>query len=145
MPIACGLWLSLLESESGATNLYRLPTEKEWEYAAGGKKSRVYPWGDKEPSPTLANYNNNEGATTPTGRYPEGASPEGLHDMAGNVWEWSDDWYYKKEDWRAVRGGAYKYSDSDALRCSSRGFGYPDDGLFSVVGFRVIRSSHFSS
>ncbi len=138
------LWLSLLESESGETNLYRLPTEKEWEYAAGGKKSRKYPWGDKEPSPTLANYNNNEGATTPTGRYPEGATPEGLHDMAGNVWEWTEDLYQKGKDWRAIRGGEYKYSNADALRCSSRVI-YNPRYLNLNVGFRVIRSSHSSA
>jgi formylglycine-generating enzyme required for sulfatase activity/energy-coupling factor transporter ATP-binding protein EcfA2 len=140
------LWLSLLESESGETNLYRLPTEKEWEYAAGGKESRKYPWGDKEPSPTLANYNNNEGATTPTGRYPEGTTPEGLHDMAGNVWEWTDDWYNNDEDYHAVRGGAYFSSNPTALRCSSRNNLYPWVNLYiNVVGFRVIRSSLFSS
>ncbi|MFZ4526568.1 MAG: formylglycine-generating enzyme family protein, partial [Chlorobium sp.] len=138
------LWLSLLESESGETNLYRLPTEKEWEYAAGGKESRKYPWGDKEPSPTLANYNNNEGTTTPTGRYPEGATPEGLHDMAGNVWEWTDDWYDKDKGWRSVRGGSYYSSNADALRCSSRNNDLPRY-VNDYVGFRVIRSSLFSS
>ncbi len=138
------LWLSLLESDSADTNLYRLPTEKEWEYAAGGKESRVYPWGDKEPSPTLANYNNNEGATTPTGRYPEGATPEGLHDMAGNVWEWTDDWYDNDEDWHAIRGGAYNNGSADALCCSSRSNDDPGGSDLNYVGFRVIRSSHSS-
>ncbi|TLU83936.1 MAG: NACHT domain-containing protein [Chlorobium sp.] len=135
------LWLSLLESDSAKTNLYRLPTEKEWEYAAGGKESRLYPWGDKEPSPTLANYNQNEGSTTPTGRYPEGATPEGLHDMAGNVWEWTEDLYKKGEDWRSQRGGSYYSSNADALRCSSRDY-YCNPGFGgSVVGIRVVRSS----
>ena len=138
------LWLSLLESDGALPNLYRLPTEKEWEYAAGGKESRKYPWGNKAPSPTLANYNNNEGSTTPTGRYPEGATPEGLHDMAGNVWEWTEDWYQKDKDWRSIRGGAYYSSSADALRCSSRVDSLPRNGS-GVVGFRVIRSSPFSS
>ena len=138
------LWLSLLESESGETNLYRLPTEKEWEYAAGGKESRKYPWGEKEPSRTLANYNNNEGVTTPTGRYPEGATPEGLHDMAGNVWEWTDDWYDNDEDWHAIRGGAYNNGSADALCCSSRSNDDPGGSDLNYVGFRVIRSSHSS-
>ena len=138
------LWLSLLESDSGDTNLYRLPTEKEWEYAAGGKESRKYPWGDKEPSPTLANYNNNEGTTTSTGRYPEGATPEGLHDTAGNVWEWTEDLYKKGEKWRSIRGGAYYSSKADALRCSSRNYVNPRNSYYDV-GFRVIRSSLFSS
>jgi len=138
------LWLSLLESDGELPKLYRLPTEKEWEYAAGGKESRKYPWGDQEPSPTVANYNNNEGSTTPTGRYPKGATPEGLHDMAGNVWEWTEDLYQKDKDWRAQRGGAYYSREADALRCSSRNFNDPRINYISV-GFRVIRSSHFSS
>jgi formylglycine-generating enzyme required for sulfatase activity/energy-coupling factor transporter ATP-binding protein EcfA2 len=141
---ACCLWLSLLESESRDVNLYRLPTEKEWEYAAAGEEGRRYPWGNEGLSPTRANYNNNEGSTTPTGRYPEGATPEGLHDMAGNVWEWTEDLYQKDKDWRAVRGGAYYSGKADALRCSSRIIVSPRSGVLSDVGFRVIRSSHFS-
>ena len=133
------LWLSLLESDGA---LYRLPTEVEWEYAAAGEEGRLYPWPKKEgePDKTLANYNNNEGATTSVGRYPKGATPEGLHDMAGNVWEWTEDLYQKAKDWRAQRGGAYYSSEADALRCSSRD---DDDPWYTsdYVGFRVIRSS----
>jgi len=139
------LWLSLLESNGTDTALYRLPTEIEWEYAAGGKESRTYPWGKEEPSSTRANYNDHEGVTTPVGRYPDGATPEGLHDMAGNVWEWTADWYDKDEDCWAVRGGAYYSDKADALRCSSRINLNPRFWGLSVVGFRVIRSSHFSS
>jgi formylglycine-generating enzyme required for sulfatase activity len=147
------LWLSLLEGDKA---LYRLPNELEWEWAAGGKqgttgqKVRRYPWSEAkgEPNSTLANYNKNIGTTTPVGNYPEGATPEGLYDMAGNVWELMENWYDKDHEWSACRGSSY-YSDnsdnSDALRCSSRGDADPrsSDGL--NVGFRVIRSSHFSS
>ncbi len=133
------LWLSLLESDGA---LYRLPTEVEWEYAASGEEGRLYPWPKKEgePDKTLVNYNNNEGATTSVGRYPKGATPEGLHDMAGNVWEWTEDLYQKDKNWRAQRGGAYYSSEADALRCSSRD---DDDPWYTsdYVGFRVIRSS----
>ena len=145
---AYALWLSLLEGEMGR---YRLPNEVEWEWAAGGKlgrtgeKVRTYPWKEEKggPGPTLANYNKNIGTTTPVGNYPEGATPEGIYDMAGNVWEWMENWYDKDEDWVALRGGSW-YSEADALCCSSRSLslpGYFNDGM----GFRVIRSSPFSS
>ena len=135
------LWLSLLESDDA---LYRLPTEVEWEYAAAGEEGRLYPWTKEkgEPNKALANYNNHEGAPTSAGRYPEGTTPQGLHDMAGNVWEWTDDFYDKDEDVRAIRGGAYYSGDADALRCSSRG-SYDPRLNVDDVGFRVIRSSLF--
>ena len=136
------LWLSLLESNGCDSGLYRLPKEVEWEYAAAGEEGRPWPWSQVkgEPNKTLANYNNNEGATTSVGRYPEGATPDGLFDMAGNVWEWTADWYDKDEDYPAARGGAYYSDDSDALRCSSRYLSSPD-GRYLNVGFRVVRSS----
>ncbi len=133
------LWLSLLENDGRDINLYRLPEEKEWEYAAGGKESRTYPWGEKEPSKSLANYNEHEGATTPVGRYPDGATPEGLYDMAGNVWEWMDNWYDEEKKYRALRGGSWG-SYSDLLRCSARNYYGPESRNLSF-GFRVVRSS----
>ncbi len=140
------LWLSLLESKGRDTLRYRLPTEMEWEFAAAGEEGRPYPWPKErgEPTPKLANYNANEGTTTPVGRYPEGATPEGLFDMAGNVWEWTDDWRGEKEGYRSLRGGSYYSSKADALRCSSRNFVNPWLRNGSI-GFRVIRSSHSSS
>ncbi len=136
------LWLSLIESGGANDHLYRLPTEIEWEYAAGGEESRTYPWGDQEPSSTRANYNENEGATTPVGRYPEGATPEGLYDMAGNVWEWMDNWYDNDKSARSLRGGSW-VGNSDYLRCSARYWGNPDNWV-NYIGFRVVRPGHSS-
>ncbi len=119
---AYSLWLSMLE---GDTTLYRIPTEIEWEWAAGGKqgepvqKVRPYPWPEDKGEATskLANYASNVGKTTPVGSYPDGATPEGLYDMAGNVDEWCL-LYDKNTSARALRGGSwYSSSRRSALFC----------------------------
>jgi formylglycine-generating enzyme required for sulfatase activity len=135
------LWLSLVESEGERIDLYRLPDENEWEYAAAGHEGRNYPWGSAEPTPKHANYNRNEGATTPVGSYPEGATPEGLYDMAGNVWEWQENHYDNKKypGARALRGGSWYYG-SELLCCSAR-FDLNPEYWDLNIGFRVLRPS----
>ncbi|MCF8216105.1 MAG: SUMF1/EgtB/PvdO family nonheme iron enzyme [Chlorobium sp.] len=136
------LWLSQLEDRADS---YRLPSEIEWEWAAGGRhgeavqKVREYPWADEkgEPCSTLLNYNDNVGATTRVGSYPEGATPEGLYDMAGNVWEWTDSWWDDTtRSRRVIRGGGWS-DDAGSCRSSYRSGSTPGHRSYDV-GFRPV-------
>ncbi len=125
-------------------SLFRLPTEVEWEWAAAGREPdgslREYPWAKNKgkPTPNLANFNRNVDATTPVDRYPDGATPEGLMDMAGNVWEWMENYYDEDKDFFALRGGSWINNDY-YLRCAARLYLHPDNRN-NNIGFRALRS-----
>ncbi len=90
----------------------RLPRNREWEYAARGNRGREYPWGD-EFDKTAANTWDSDpadsglGGTTAVCTFPQGASPLGVWDMSGNVWEWTCSWYDEDCRYRVVRGGSW--------------------------------------
>ena len=70
----------------------RLPTEVEWEKAAKGPDGLIYPWGNQFPSKNLANFNYLNNGTIPVTSLPDGKRPYGAYQMAGNVWEWVNDY-----------------------------------------------------
>ena len=154
-PLAPVVGVSWFESEAYAKWLeaelerpIRLPTEEEWERAARGRKGRKYPWGDdfdfnranaapfwKQDNDADYAFDLDYASTTLIGQF-DGATPEGIADLSGNVWEWTNSWYEAEQVNRTLRGGSW-VSIERSLRSANRGRDVPDDFDY-FLGFRLL-------
>jgi formylglycine-generating enzyme required for sulfatase activity len=175
-PVVCVSWNDAVEyckwlSVKKGVN-FKLPTEAQWEKSARGTDRRKYSWGNTEPTGAKINFADKQAwlkskfswadkdiddgyaYTAPVGSYPAGASPYGLLDMGGSVWEWCSDWYGenyynsspdknpkgpKSGTTRVIRGGGWNYG-AVSQRCANRLYGNPFH-RYNYVGFRLCHDN----
>lgn len=129
-------WLSDMTGE----NIF-LPTEQQWQRAAQGDTRWAYPWGNEfDDQRCNSSIKSKSDGTTPVTQYPNGASPYGVMDMAGNIWEWTLTVYasdLNNIDRRVLRGGSWLYYNLEFLRVDNREKCIPH-GWSDVIGFRIV-------
>ena len=126
----------------------QIPTEAQWEFAARGKQNRLFPCGNAEPDRTRCNFGDNLSMPSIVTMHQDGATAEGIYDLAGNVYEWTSDPFLPYEELRkepaaqaqtplrTVRGGCWNSKARD-LRCTHRKGLFPESQL-ATVGFRCV-------
>ena len=127
----------------------RLPHEWEWQYAAQGTDARPYPWGTQADNLAVPKFENGRELRSPTDvdAFPKGASPLGVMDMTGNVWQWTDEYIDEHTRAAIVRGGSY-YRPSTSMWYFPRNTKLGEHGKYllmapskdrsAMVGFRCV-------